>query len=114
MNTVLPLTPAQQLRLQAQIALLGWVHPLVRAVGVALDDVQHTLHWHAVLDAGDAAAHEQALDALSCAAAELISHYGPPWEIEEHYTVSPQPAALPALPLPLVFRRWEPDERPAR
>ncbi|ASM76615.1 hypothetical protein VITFI_CDS0837 [Vitreoscilla filiformis] len=103
-----------RLRLQAQMALLGWVHPLVRAVGVALDESLHRLHWHAVLDAGEAEAHAQALDALSCAATELISHYGSPWEIEEHYTVSPQPAALPALPLPLVFRRWEPDERPAR
>ena len=104
----LPLAPALALRLQAQTALLGWVHPLVRAVSVALDEPRHTLHWHAVLDAGSADAHATALDALSCAAAELVSHYPTPWMIEEHHSVRPAPQRID-LPCPLVYRRWEPD-----
>ena len=86
-----------------QRALLGGVHPDLRAASIQADPFRKliTIRFEYA-----AAPSEGARDSASCAATEVIADFPEPWKIEEDHVSRPLPAKCQPLEH-LVYLRHE-------
>jgi hypothetical protein len=93
------------LRLSAQRALLGAIHPQVRLIKVNRDDATIRVTVLAAQPLND-----KALDALSVAAAEIVADF-PDCRIEEHLLVTKDPLPVEdVLTEGWIYQRAEPQQ----
>ena len=91
------------LLLSLQRALLGAVHPQLRQACVEADTA--ALHLRLLFEY-DGAPDEEAREAASIAAAEVLADLQGPWTLDEEHRAAPLPQRLTGL-AHIGYRRWE-------
>nr|WP_222614013.1 hypothetical protein [Comamonas testosteroni] len=93
----------RSLLLSLQRALLGAAHPQLRQASIEADvDRKHLLLRFEY----DGAPCEEAREACSIAAAEVLADLAGPWTLDEQHLAAPRPQPLAPL-AHIGYRRWE-------
>lgn len=91
------------LLLSLQRALLGAVHPQLRQASIEADAARQLLRLRFEYDGLPC---EDAREACSIAATEVLADLHSPWSVDEEHLAAPSPQPLQAL-AHTAYRRWE-------
>ena len=86
-----------------QRALLGAVHPQLRQASIEADTARQLLRLRFEYDGLPC---EDAREACSIAATEVLADLPSPWSVDEEHLAVPCPQPLQAL-AHIAYRRWE-------